>query len=169
MWALKSAVNVNLSALSVHREEFTRGKLILDDMQLKVLSSPAAWTQLFCPSDFALRYDHYLQLRLTASTPSALNEYGNYVASRLRRLVETLQHTSSVMTVHPFPNLNVTRGEEGSYFVGFEIEHCDRRKPLDVQASVAPVIKYFLATEMQNMSHKSTLVTSITANIAYLT
>ncbi|KDO33770.1 hypothetical protein SPRG_01650 [Saprolegnia parasitica CBS 223.65] len=145
--AMNSAANVTFSTLRVLKEEFTRAKLILDDMQLKVLTSPLAWTQLFAPSDFAVRYDHYVQLRLRGA--SGFVAYSSFVASRLRRLVDILQHTATILTVHPFPTLLQPSSCEGSYFVGFEMQH-DANSGA-ASSLVAPVIKYFLATEMHKM------------------
>ncbi|EQC39754.1 hypothetical protein SDRG_03180 [Saprolegnia diclina VS20] len=145
--AMNSAANVTYSTLRVLKEEFTRAKLILDDMQLKALTSPLAWTQLFAPSDFAVRYDHYVQLRLKGS--SGFFAYSSFVASRLRRLVDILQHTATVLTVHPFPTLLQPSSSEGSYFVGFEMAHDANSSA--ASSLVAPVINYFLATEMHRM------------------
>ncbi|OQR84909.1 Poly(A) polymerase [Achlya hypogyna] len=145
--AMNSAANVTFSTLRVLREEFTRAKLILDDMQLKALTSPIAWTQLFAPSDFAVRYDHYVQLRLKGT--DGLHAYSSFVASRLRRLVDILQHTTGILTVHPFPTLLQPDAGEGSYFVGFEVP--PGAAGIGAAATVAPVIKYFLATEMHRM------------------
>ncbi|OQR99314.1 poly(A) polymerase-like [Thraustotheca clavata] len=147
--AMNSAANVTFSTLRVLREEFTRGKLILDDMQLRALTSPLAWTQMFVHSDFAVRYDHYLRLHLqTTSTTSDLHACSSFVASRLRRLVDILQHTKSILTVHPFPTLLEEGDCEGSYFVGFEV---GPNASADTSATVAPVIKFFLATELHRM------------------
>ncbi|KAH9115294.1 hypothetical protein LEN26_011105 [Aphanomyces euteiches] len=156
--AMNSATTVTLSTLRVLREEWTRGKLILDDMQLNALSSPVAWTTLFAPSDFTVRYDHYLHVRLTSVDDQPLARLASIVTTRLRKLVDTLQLTEHVLSVHPFPTLfqddcattmktkssEATQRRGGSFFVGFEVA-----RNMSPTAIVAPVLKYFVATQLQ--------------------
>ncbi|DBA01477.1 TPA: hypothetical protein N0F65_005596 [Lagenidium giganteum] len=137
--AINSSVNVNMATLTILREELERGKQIMDEMLAKGLSSPAVWQKLFTPSEFLVRYDHYVMVKLHAKDEDELNEWGNYVASRTRKLVETLQHTSPIEHVHPFPQLvrpcaSETSGKDdatetaaedaavGYYFIGFELK-----------------------------------------------
>ncbi|KAF0693602.1 Aste57867_15467 [Aphanomyces stellatus] len=154
--ATNAAATVTHSTLRVLREEFTRGKLLLDDMAAQGLSSPAAWTSLFAPSDFAVRYDHYLQVRMDVVAASAdddeatrrrrRDQYTAVVATKLRKLVDTLQHTAYVWTVHPFPTRFEEAGDACFYYVGFEV---DPAVDADAAALVAPVLTYFVATELR--------------------
>lgn len=166
--AVNSAVNVNASTLRIMKEEFERGKVIMDDMLSKGLSSPAVWQKLFTPSEFLVRYDHYVVVQVNATADDDLTEWSNYVASRTRKLVEALQHTSPIKDVHPFPVLvkphdaaaSTATSHAGFYFVGFTLQGAQppgRRASLSpprpmieetMQSNVASAMRYFTATEL---------------------
>ncbi|RLN37819.1 hypothetical protein BBJ28_00020386, partial [Nothophytophthora sp. Chile5] len=131
--AVNTAVNVNLSTLQVLREEFARGQRIMDDLRCRGLSSPSSWNQLFTPTEVLVRYDHHLVVELRAPTEEALAEWSSFVASRTRKLVETLQHTPSVASLQPLPGLirphespaaadATADSAVGYYFIGYTVQ-----------------------------------------------
>jgi poly(A) polymerase len=170
--AVNSAVNVNASTLRILKDEFARGKRIMDDMLRQGLSSPAVWQKLFAPSEFLIQYDHYVVVEVSASNDDELTTWSNFVASRTRKLVETLHHSSPIQDLHPFPELvqpHVAAASDktpstasGYYFVGFNLQanptpdnRLRRSASVSnvsgndaVKESVASAIRYFMATEL---------------------
>ncbi|GMF14646.1 unnamed protein product [Phytophthora lilii] len=179
--AVNTAVNVNISTLRVLREEFARGQRIMDDLRCRSLSHPSSWNQLFTPTEVLVRYDHHIAIELRASSEESLAEWSSFVASRTRKLVETLQHTPSVASLHPLPELVRPQGPEanenevvGYYFIGYTVNtphvpqprRGDRRHsaraPLPTTSGneelaencVASATRYFLATELNTAAEK---------------
>ncbi|KAG6614264.1 putative Poly(A) polymerase [Phytophthora cinnamomi] len=179
--AVNTAVNVNISTLRVLREEFARGQRIMDDLRRRSLSHPSSWNQLFTPTEVLVRYDHHIAIELRAPNEEALAEWSSFVASRTRKLVETLQHTPSVATLHPLPEIVRPQGAEakenevvGYYFIGYTINappspqprRGDRRHSSRAPASrnagneelarncVTSATRYFLATELDAAAEK---------------
>lgn len=179
--AVNTAVNVNLSTLRVLREEFARGQRIMDDLRRRSLSHPSSWNQLFTPTEVLVRYDHHIAIELRAPNEEALAEWSSFVASRTRKLVETLQHTPSVATLHPLPEIvrpQAAQAKEdevvGYYFIGYTINtpplpqprrgerRHSARAPAPKASSneelakncVASATRYFLATELDAAAEK---------------
>jgi poly(A) polymerase len=179
--AVNTAVNVNLSTLRVLREEFARGQRIMDDLRRRSLSHPSSWSQLFAPTEVLVRYDHHVAIELRAPNEEALAEWSGFVASRTRKLVETLQHTPSVMSLHPLPELvrpqdpkANERDVVGYYFIGYtvnappppQLRRGDRRNSARpavptsaaneelAKNCVASATRYFLATELDTAAEK---------------
>ncbi|TDH72323.1 hypothetical protein CCR75_002667 [Bremia lactucae] len=175
--AVNTAVNVNISTLHVMREEFARGQRIMDDLHLRSLSHPSSWKQLFTPTEVLIRYDHYVVLELQAPSEEALAEWSSFVASRTRKLVKTLEYSTSVASLHPLPDLFRRRESDlrtsgdvsGFYFIGYTVSNttqpCRRGHHNSILATisnqnelakncVASAIRYFLATEFATASEK---------------
>ncbi|RHZ15607.1 hypothetical protein DYB37_003608 [Aphanomyces astaci] len=154
---MNSAANVTHSTLRVLKEELTRGKLVLDDMAGQGLTSPVAWGPLFAPSDFFVRYDHYIHVRVAPSSDERSSAAGGaaqvgFVASRLRKLVDALQLTHHVLTVHPFPSY--FGAPDHAFFVGFELATSQTGVGM-AAGIVAPVLTYFTATELHTTSRST--------------
>ncbi|CAI5708942.1 hypothetical protein KXD40_004821 [Peronospora effusa] len=180
--AVNTAVNVNLSTMRVMQEEFARGQRIMDDLCRRSLSHPSSWTQLFIPTEVLVRYDHYVVIEVRAPNEESLAEWSSFVASRTRKLVETLHHTPSVASLHPLPELLRPQSLEptksgsviGYYVVGYTVNapsmsqawRGDRRsfaRPIVPISSsneelarncVASATRYFLATELDTATEK---------------
>lgn len=180
--AVNTAVNVNLSTLRVMREEFARGQRIMDDLRRRSLSHPSSWNQLFTPTEVLVRYDHHVAIELRAPNDEALAEWSSFVASRTRKLVETLQHTPSVASLHLLPELVRPQRSQaaengavvGYYFVGYTVNappmppsrRGDRRHSARpafptgggteelARNCVASATRYFLATELDAATEK---------------
>lgn len=160
--SVNSAVNVSTSTLRIMKEEFARGKMILDDMLAKGLSSPAVWQKLFVPTEFLVRYDHYLVVELNAQDEDELSIWADFVASRTRKLVETLQHTAPIQTIHPLPDLIQPTAATGYYLIGYSVPPtAGGRATTSVPASdvaetcVSSALRYFLATELDTCAEKT--------------
>lgn len=182
--AVNTAVNVNVSTLRVLREEFARGLGIMDDLRRRGFSHPSSWNQLFTPTEVLVRYDHHLTIELRAPNEEALAEWSSFVASRTRKLVETLQHTPSIASLHPLPELIRPKTSDaesdqavGFYFIGYtvnsqpqrspNVKRGDRRHTVQPTTSstdknneelartcVASAMRYFLATELDSATEK---------------
>ncbi|GAB5031727.1 polymerase gamma [Nannochloropsis oceanica] len=91
-----SAYNVSTQTLGVMKEEFARGKKIMDKCLALASVDPtgavarAAWLELIEPSDFFLRYNRYLAVDMWASTAEGEAAWFGLVESRLRLLVDIL-------------------------------------------------------------------------------
>lgn len=173
--AVNTAVNVNLSTMRVLMDELNRGKRILDELRSKGMTGPATWHALFTPSEVMVRYDHHLVIELRAEGEEAMSEWSSFVASRTRKLVETLQHTPSISSIHPHPTMvrptttpAVKSGTEmvhGYYVIGFTVDTMPRANVKEVaRACVAPVARYFSATELLNVPEKKS---NMHAEISY--
>ncbi|TMW67486.1 hypothetical protein Poli38472_011106 [Pythium oligandrum] len=176
--AVNSSVNVNVSTLRILQEELERGKYIMDDMLAKGLSSPAVWQKLFAPSEFLVRYDHYLVIELRANSDDEMSEWSNYVSSRTRKLVETLEHTSPIQSVHPYPDLIKRQTDSGDctsghYFIGYTVDPLATRSTpatgvqgdRDIAATcVTSAARYFSATELETFEERKE---GMTATITY--
>nr|BAP69016.1 RxLR effector candidate protein [Hyaloperonospora arabidopsidis Emoy2] len=181
--AVNTAVNVNLSTLRVLRDEFARGQRILDDLSRCRFSHPAPWNQLFTPTEVLVRYDHHVAIELRASNEESLAEWSSFVASRTRKLVETLQHTPSVGSLHPLPEIIRPQDPEpsangevvGYYFIGYTVDsppmpgvrrgNCrltrERQRMPSTSGNeewarncIASATRYFLATELNAATEK---------------
>lgn len=164
--AVNTAVNVNISTLKVLREEFARGQRIMDDLRRRSLSHPSSWTQLFAPTEMLVRYDHYVAIELRAPSDATLAEWASFVASRIRKLVITLQYTPSIASLHPLPDLvrssDTSNGRSGYYLIGYTVNAPEARPPHAskpdheslAKQSVALATRYFLATELDMATEK---------------
>ncbi|CAH0479989.1 unnamed protein product [Peronospora belbahrii] len=190
--AVNTAVNVNLSTLRVMREEFARGQRVLNDLCRHNLGYPSSWSQLFVPTEVLLRYDHHVAIELRSPDEESLAEWSSFVASRTRKLVETLHHTPSIASLHPLPELvrpqSLEPHESGSvigyYFIGYTINTPSVRQgrrgncikfaqPTSSTSSsneklakscVASATRYFLATELNTAIEKKP---GMEVNISY--
>lgn len=159
--AVNTAVNVNLSTMRVLMDELTRGKRIMDDLRAKGLSGPTAWHALFAPTEMLVRYDHHLVIELKANGEEALSEWASFVASRTRKLVETLQHTAPIAAIHPLPSLLRPRCPSGDseavngfYVIGFTVNAPPAAAKEAARACVGPAARYFSATELLSAPEK---------------
>lgn len=144
-----------------------------DDDELECLPSEASadpWGKLFEPSNFCIRYDCYLVVDFKADTPNAMHVWGKFVQSRLRKLVDSVQHVTSVARVHSFPCYfgHTSSGQTpGScMFIGVEFQsrrssHGKQAQPTpvsvedpEVKSNLEQTIRFFLATDLQQFAEK---------------
>lgn len=124
-----------------------------------------AWDQLFQSSNFFLRYNSYMVFNFKADTDGAMHKWGKFVQSRIRKLVDNLNHMPPVSRVHAFPcyfphTYCSERTSPGScMFIGIEF-HCrqqERFQPKEdpeVKKTLEQTIRFFLATDLQQMEDK---------------
>lgn len=132
------------------------------------------WEKLFEPSNFFIRYDTYLVVNFQADTPSEMHKWGKFVASRLRKLVDSVQHVNLVSRVHAFPTYfphtsdGTTPGS--CMFIGIEF-HCRRSNPMlaapllpkddpEVRSTLEQTIRFFMATDLQQFEYKQPSMTA---------
>jgi poly(A) polymerase len=126
------------------------------------------WDKLFQRSNFFIRYDSYLVVDFHAETSASMHVWGKFVHSRLRKLVDSLQHLSAVTRVHAFPlyfPTTSTGHAPGSCMViGMEFQSRSRsnsdmhglvaRVDPEVQANLDRTIRFFLATDLQQLAER---------------
>ncbi|TDH73996.1 hypothetical protein CCR75_003630 [Bremia lactucae] len=130
-----------------------------------------AWDELFQRSNFFIRYGSYLVFNFKADSENAMLKWGKFVQSRLRKLVDNLQHMSPVSRVHALPcYYSQTSDSEGHgfgscMFIGIEF-YCfeqDGIPPKDdpeVKTTLEQTIRFFLATDLQQMEDKQSDMTA---------
>jgi len=93
-------------------------------VQTIVRSNGKGWEKLFSPSDFFVRYDHYLCCNIIAKkNHDEARSWVGFVESRIRRLPEYLSELPSPV-VHFYPVKFPTSKSELShcYFIGFDVD-----------------------------------------------
>uniref|UniRef100_K3WW93 polynucleotide adenylyltransferase n=1 Tax=Globisporangium ultimum (strain ATCC 200006 / CBS 805.95 / DAOM BR144) TaxID=431595 RepID=K3WW93_GLOUD len=142
----------------------------------EVASCP--WEKLFEPSNMFIRYGTYLVVDFQADTPSNMHKWGKFVSSRLRKLVDSVQHVTLVSRVHAYPTYfpHTSNGSTpGScMFIGIEF-HCRRQHqnsmmmmapPLlpkddpEVKSNLEQTIRFFMATDLQQFEDKHPSMTA---------
>lgn len=158
--SVNSAVNVSRATLRIMQEEFKRGRCIVENIAEKYAFGN--WQNLFTPSEFIVRYDHYLVMKVEALHEEDLDQWSNYIASRLRKLVESLEVAIPIRSVHPhpvlIPGINAS-GTSGYYLLGFEVQNtsqvtesttlCEEAKECTESA-----MRYFIATEVDQCTER---------------
>ena len=128
--AMNSSFNVSIHSLEVIRREIQRGFELTE-----TIVKEKAWHKLFEPSDFFLRYSHYLACHIvgTGDNPDSRGWTG-FVESRIRRLTQyPFLETLPLQTpIHLYPLVSKTRTSSYStcYFIGFNLD-TERIKKLD--------------------------------------
>ncbi|GLE03501.1 hypothetical protein PINS_up012403 [Pythium insidiosum] len=129
-----------------------------------------SWDKLFQRSNFFIRYDSYIVVNFSAASANAMHIWGKFVQSRLRKLVDSLQHVTSVSRVHAFP-LHFDHTSDGHtpgscVFIGVEFAAARPRhlgasesfaSPKDdpeVVSNVERTMRFFLATDLQQLTDK---------------
>lgn len=148
---------------------------ILPSEVQELASSP--WEKLFEPSNVFIRYETYLVVDFQADTPSNMHKWGKFVASRLRKLVDSVQHVTPVSRVHAFPTY-FPHTSDGStpgscMFIGIEF-HCRRNNSMmmmmtppvlpkddpEVKSNLEQTIRFFMATDLQQFDDKHPSMTA---------
>lgn len=132
-----------------------------------VAKSTFQWEKLFQRSNFFIRYDSYLVVDFSAESSSSMHVWGKFVQSRLRKLVDSLQHVSAVSRVHAFPLYYPTTSTGASpgscMFIGVEFQsrsrsntelHGQAKDDPEVQSNLKRTIRFFLATDLQQLAER---------------
>lgn len=172
--SMNTTPNVSSSTLRVLQEEFVRGRIIVDSMMMQRQHS-VMWNTLFEPSDFTVRYNHYLCLNLGAADEESLSQWTWHVMGRLKSLVNLLENSTSVVGAHPFPTVmdfdsTGVSGLRKSIYIGFETY-----PGVNLADLVNPSISYFLqsklrtrATPEHGYNSNFNTVTKTTCSIVHL-
>eukprot|EP00968_Pinguiococcus_pyrenoidosus_P014274 scaffold1299_cov246-Pinguiococcus_pyrenoidosus.AAC.20 len=119
---INSTYNVNKWTLKVMREEFVRGRQIVeqaareagllevsaeslppDELEQAEATVMECWDRLVEPSDFPAVYERYLILNIQANTVDDYNSWKGYIESRLRLLVQ--HHRAPCLGQLPFSSI----------------------------------------------------------------
>lgn len=122
--AMNSTANVSLHSLEVIRREFQRG----DEVMKEIINDRGQhWERLFAPSDFFIRYQHYLSCHIIGiGEDEASRSWIGFIESRIRHLA-TSKYLGALpikMPIHLHPVISKTKKSEKSvcYFIGFNID-----------------------------------------------
>ncbi|XP_064078258.1 poly(A) polymerase type 3-like isoform X3 [Macrobrachium nipponense] len=122
-----STFNTTQSTKAVMVEEFMMGLQITEDIML----GKATWDKLFQPPSFFTKYKHYLVILASASTPEDHLEWYGLVESKIRHLIQTLEHNPIIKTVHINPQAFSCCHEEykgrphSAWFLGVDFKTCE--------------------------------------------
>jgi poly(A) polymerase len=121
--AMNSSANVSVHTREIMRQEMARAheivKAIIDERGKD-------WSKLFEPSDFFLRYSHYLCCHIIGDGDNEdSRSWIGYVESRIGRLPQALEGLPLKHPIHFYPCYTKTQKSSNSicYFVGFNIDH----------------------------------------------
>ena len=135
--AMNSSHNVNRHSLSVMKSEFERAHNIMQSINKNIHARPTTgesvnneeidenWGKLFEPSDFFVRYHHYLRCNIVGGTDAgAAAQWQAFVESRMRYLVTAMDSLPIQEPIHLFPvkSKNASSNNSICYFVGFNAD-----------------------------------------------
>lgn len=119
---MNSSYSVSLSSLQVMVSEFKRGREVVKSI---LDQGGKNWGQLFEPSDFFIRYTHYVSCSIVGSGDDApTRSWLGYVESRLRKFPTYLAMDESLVSVHLHPVVfRLSRAPKAyTYFIGFNVD-----------------------------------------------
>lgn len=119
--AMNSSYNVSLHTLEVMKQEFKRGYEITE----MIIREKGGWHKLFEPSDFFVKYSHYLQCHIVGNGENLESRsWIGFVESRLRRLIPYLEPLPLKRPIQLYPVMSKTQKSSYSfcYFIGFNLD-----------------------------------------------
>lgn len=126
--AMNSAFNVNVHSFEVMKNEIKRGYEVVEQIIKDTLSSrPPQWERLFEPSDFFIKYSHYLACHIVGTGDNLdSRSWTGFVESRIRRLTQYpfLESLPIKKPIQLYPIVSKTAKSEFStcYFIGFDLD-----------------------------------------------
>ncbi|XP_053963644.1 poly(A) polymerase type 3-like [Anastrepha ludens] len=158
-----STFNVSESTKKVLLNEFSRGKIIVEE----IMNGRASWDRLFEAPSFFYKYRHFIAVLVTSQTSDDQLEWCGLVESRIRLLVCNLERTHHIALAHANPTcfdykkgaavtLNNSGSEEDKtqpngdppvctapfcsmWFIGLEFERTE-----NLNVDLTQTIKYFV-------------------------
>ncbi|KAF1749861.1 hypothetical protein GCK72_016406 [Caenorhabditis remanei] len=136
-----STHNVTRSTMQVIRTEICEGLEICRDIS----EGKCGWDALFKEVNFFSRYKHYIALLMAAPNEEEELNYGGFLESRIRLLVQSLERNQDIVIAHndpnkhkPSPNAKFDVSPENKritlWFIGLEfVEHT---KSLDLTSEI---------------------------------
>ncbi|KAG5177475.1 Poly(A) polymerase central domain-containing protein [Tribonema minus] len=97
--AMNSSYNVGEPQLRLLKEEIARGLELTE----KIQEERSHWAELFEPSDFFYRFQHYVQVDVLADNPEDHRRWFGWIESRLRHLTLALERPPQLLA-HPYAN-----------------------------------------------------------------
>lgn len=122
--AMNSAHNVSQHTFEVMQEEIRRGYHVIEGILKEKVWKKESWEALFEPSDFFLKYPHYLACHIIGTGENAESRsWIGFVESRIRRLtqypyLESLPIKSPIH-LHPVVSRTLKSANSICYFIGF--------------------------------------------------
>lgn len=136
--AFNSSLSVNVHTRDVINEEFKIAFKKCETIKARLeAEGPSAWDALFEPSDFFIKYSHYLQVHvLGTGDDEASTGWIGYCEARLRGFPQYLEALPLCKPIHLYPVQSKTEKSANSvsYFIGFNVdrERFNPDKPLHV-------------------------------------
>lgn len=94
-----STHNVTRSTMTVIKEELNIAK----DICQKISDGKAQWSELFEEVNFFSRYKHFIALIMAAPNEEEELNYGGFLESRIRLLVQSLERNQDILIAHNNP------------------------------------------------------------------
>jgi poly(A) polymerase len=122
--AMNSAFNVNIHSFEVMTSEIKRGLEVITRI---MASKSPNWEELFAPSDFFIKYTHYLACHIVGTGDNLdSRSWTGFVESRIRRLtqypyLETLPIRRPIQ-LYPIVSKTAKSGFSTCYFIGFDLD-----------------------------------------------
>ena len=119
---MNSSYSVSLSSLQVMVSEFKRGREVVKNI---LDHGGMNWGQLFEPSDFFVKYTHYVSCSIVGGGDDLpARSWLGYVESRLRRFPTFLAMDESLVSVHLHPvAFRLSKAPNShTYFIGFDVD-----------------------------------------------
>lgn len=122
--AMNSTANVSLHSLEVMKREFQIGY----DVMMQIIHEKGKnWDRLFQPTDFFIRYQHYLCCHIVAFGDDEISRgWIGFVESRIRHFtsIKYLGSLPLLKPIHLHPVVSKTQKSQNSvcYFIGLNID-----------------------------------------------
>jgi poly(A) polymerase len=123
--AMNSTYNVNIHTKHVIMEEFRRGFDVMAELLKEKWQTPENWGKLFEPSDFFIKYSHYLACHIVGNDNSTQSRsWIGFVEAKLRHLTLYLEELPLLTPIHLHPVMSSTTKSAHSvcYFIGFHVD-----------------------------------------------
>lgn len=127
---MNSSYSVSSTSLAVMVAEFKRGR---DVVRAVLESGGQGWDRLFKPSEFFVKYAHYLACNIVCATESGNDEaaraWRGFVESRLRKFPSYLSADDSLTCIHLHSVVFQLKEHPHThtYFIGFNVNHSKLR------------------------------------------
>lgn len=144
-----STYNVTQSTLYQMKVELARGRDITSDI---VANGTSTWNDIFTPRDFFSEFRLFVHVHLWAGTEENFRIWEGFIESRLRYLIQELEHTPNLKYAVPnvanFKEVGGSHELNSNFFMGLVYDFsgsADKSKTIDL----SPAVINFKHTVMQ--------------------